>query len=57
MFDALVSERQYKKGMSLEQAFAIMKEERGKSFEPELLDLFLDAEEDLRHMLKEYSAA
>lgn len=57
VFDALVSERQYKKGMSLEQAFAIMKEERGKSFEPELLDLFLDAEEDLRHMLKEYSAA
>lgn len=57
VFDALVSERQYKKGMSLEQAFAIMKEERGKSFEPELLDLFLDTEEDLRHMLKEYSAA
>ncbi len=57
VFDALVSERQYKKGMSLEEAFAIMKEERGKSFEPELLDLFLDAEEDLRHLLKEYTAA
>ncbi len=57
VFDALVSERQYKKGMSIEEAFAIMKEERGKSFEPELLDLFLDAEEDLRHLLKEYTAA
>lgn len=57
VFDALVSERQYKKGMPLEQALAILKEERGRSFEPELLDAFLEAEEELRQMLKEYSAA
>lgn len=54
VFDALVSERQYKKGMTLEQAFAILKEERGRSFEPELLDVFLAAEEELRQLLGEY---
>lgn len=57
VFDALVSERQYKKGMSLEQAFAILEQERGKTFEPELLDVFLEAEDELRQMLKEYEAA
>lgn len=57
VFDALVSERQYKPGMPLEKAFAILEEERGKSFEPELLDIFLGAEDELRTMLKEYTQA
>lgn len=53
VFDALVSERQYKEGMSLEQAFQIMEQERGKNFEPVLLDAFLDAEGELRELMKE----
>ncbi len=53
VFDALVSERQYKKGMSLEQAFEIMEKERGRSFEPQLLDVFMEAEEELRELMKE----
>ncbi len=57
VFDALVSERQYKKGMPLEEAFAIMKYERGRSFEPELLDVFLAAEDELRRLMAEYEAA
>lgn len=57
VFDALVSARQYKEGMSLEQAFHILQEERGKSFEPELLDAFLEAEDELREMLREFEAA
>lgn len=57
VFDALVSERQYKKGMSLEQAFAIMEEERNKSFEPDILDVFLAAEDELRQLMKEFEAA
>lgn len=57
VFDALVSERQYKPGMPLEKAFAILEEERGKSFEPELLDVFLGAEDELREMLREYTTA
>lgn len=55
VFDALVSERQYKKGMPLEEAFAIMEYERGKSFEPELLDVFLAAEDELRQLMAEYA--
>lgn len=53
VFDALVSERQYKKGMTLEQAFEIMEKEKGRSFEPELLDVFFEAEEELRELMRE----
>ena len=52
VFDALVSERQYKKGMSLEQAFEIMEKERGKSFEPALLDTFLEMKEELGELME-----
>lgn len=53
IFDALVSKRQYKEGMSLEQALAIMEKERGESFEPILLDTFIEAKEELRRMMQE----
>jgi putative two-component system response regulator len=41
VFDALTSERPYKKSFPLEKAIAIMEEENGKSFDPFLLGLFL----------------
>ena len=40
VFDALTSKRPYKEPFSVEKAFEIMAEERGKSFDPELLDAF-----------------
>ena len=42
VFDALVSERCYKKAMPPEQAFAIIDEERGRQFDPEIVDLIPD---------------
>lgn len=39
VFDALVSERCYKKAMPPEQAFRILTEERGRQFDPEIIDL------------------
>jgi len=42
VFDALTSKRPYKKIISNEKSKEIMKEERGKHFAPELLDLFFD---------------
>ena len=39
VFDALVSERCYKKAMPPEQAFRIIEEERGKQFDPAIVDL------------------
>ena len=39
VFDALVSERCYKKPMPPEQAFQLIAEERGRQFDPEIADL------------------
>ncbi|RQW84818.1 MAG: HD domain-containing protein, partial [Geobacter sp.] len=41
VFDALTSERPYKKPFPLEKTFEIMQGDRGVFFDPELLDLFL----------------
>lgn len=41
-FDALTSERPYKKAFSLEKTMEIMTEGRGSFFDPELFDLFSD---------------
>ena len=51
VFDALVSKRQYKAGMSMEQAMMIMEKERGKGFEPMLLDVFMDSKEELSELM------
>ena len=41
MFGALTTERPYKEAFSNEKALKIMRERRGKHFDPKLLDLFL----------------
>ncbi|KHE91440.1 MAG: response regulator [Candidatus Scalindua rubra] len=41
VFDALTSERPYKKAFSNKDALSIMKEGRGNHFEPQLIDLFM----------------
>ena len=41
VFDALTSDRPYKKAFSNERSLQIMKEGQGKHFDPELLDLFI----------------
>ncbi len=41
VFDALVSERCYKQPVDRETAFAIIKEEAGTHFDPQLVDVFL----------------
>ncbi len=42
VFDALGSDRVYKKGWELERIVELFKEQRGKHFDPELVDLFLN---------------
>lgn len=51
VFDALVSVRQYKEGMSIDEAFAYMEKDRGESFEPDILDVFFDLREELVRLL------
>jgi len=42
VFDALSSDRVYKKAWCDEDIFVLFKEERGKHFEPKLVDIFFD---------------
>lgn len=39
-FDAMISKRNYKKAMPLEKALSILESERGKQFDPHLVDVF-----------------
>ncbi len=48
VFDALGSERVYKKAWSLEKILQLFQDERGKQFDPLLVDLFLN---NLEHFL------
>lgn len=41
-FDALVSERPYRKPLSIDQAAELMRQQRGKIFDPVVLDVFLE---------------
>lgn len=42
VFDALGSDRAYKKGWELDKILNLFKEQKGKHFDPNLVDLFLD---------------
>jgi HD domain len=42
VFDALTSDRVYRKAFSVQEAVTMMREERGKHFDPVLLDAFLE---------------
>ena len=46
VFDALISERYYKKAVSKEQAFEIIRQESGTHFDPQLAAVFLNHRED-----------
>lgn len=43
VFDALTSDRVYRKAMPVERALSIMSEGRGSHFDPELLDVFFNS--------------
>ena len=57
VFDALGSDRVYKKAWSDEKIFKLLKEERGKHFDPKLIDLFfenLESIKEVRENFKDY---
>ena len=43
VFDALTTNRVYRKAFKLPEALSIMREGRGRHFDADLLDLFLDS--------------
>lgn len=46
VYDALISRRIYKEGMSHEKAVLIMRAGRGSHFDPDMLDAFIDIQEE-----------
>lgn len=51
VFDALTSERPYKKAMAFEVAFDIIKGGKGESFDPEIVDVFIKYEKAFKDAL------
>lgn len=41
-FDAMTSDRPYRKGMSIEKAIKIVRENRGSQFDPDIADIFIE---------------
>jgi putative nucleotidyltransferase with HDIG domain len=50
--DALASDRQYRKAMSLERAMAIVRAESGKSFDPRVVEALSRRCEELEHLAR-----
>ncbi len=57
VYDALISRRVYKPPFSHADAVAIMKEGRGKHFDPDILDAFLDIEAEFARIAEQYADA
>ena len=55
VFDALTTERPYKKPFSIEKSFGILKEERGEHFDPEVVDAFFRIEDKIIEIKEKYS--
>jgi putative two-component system response regulator len=53
VFDALVTDRSYRAAFPLEKALDVMRSERGKHFDPNVLDAFLGARDDVVRILQE----
>ena len=53
VFDALVSERSYKKAFSYEQAMEIIKEGAGIQFDPDVVEAFLDSQEEVKRIMNQ----
>jgi putative two-component system response regulator len=54
VYDALISRRPYKDRMSHEQAMQIIIDGRGSHFDPDVVDAFVDIEEDMQAIAQSY---
>jgi putative nucleotidyltransferase with HDIG domain len=54
VYDALVSDRLYRAGMSLERALSIIREESGRQFDPVVVDAFLRVIERQEDLVKKH---
>ncbi len=54
VFDALTSERPYKKAWSFEDATSLLEREKGKHFDPYLVNLFLSSQDEVMSIFKRF---
>jgi putative two-component system response regulator len=57
VYDALISRRTYKKALSHDKAVQIMIKERGTHFDADMLDAFVDIQEEFRAIARQFSGA
>lgn len=57
VFDAMTSNRVYRKAFPLGKALEMMKAERGRHFDPAFLDLFIDSLDDALAIMEQYPDA
>ncbi len=55
VFDALTTERPYKKAWPIEEAIEFLKDQSGKHFDPRLVELFLEILPDILAVREQYS--
>lgn len=55
VYDALISKRVYKPPFPHEKAVAIIREERGKHFDPDIVDAFIILEDEFRKVALEFA--
>lgn len=55
VFDALTSERPYKKAFPVPKAIGILREERGSHFDPHIVDAFLDCRKEILEIKEEHA--
>lgn len=55
VFDALISERPYKPAYSAKESFTIIEKEKGKHFDPDIVDAFLAIKKDILAIVNEYN--
>ena len=55
VFDALTSDRPYRQAFSIEQAVEILRGERGRHFDPRLVDLFIENVDELSELRVHYT--
>lgn len=55
VYDALISRRVYKEPMPHEEAVQIMLEGKGKHFDPDMIDAFLDCQDQFKKIGEKYA--
>ncbi len=54
VFDALISERPYKVALSTGESFAIIKNEHGTHFDPDITDVFIGIKQEVLSIVEQY---